>query len=402
MKYMIYTGTYQNQHWFSDKHRPNIPGLLDVPAHGVGIGRYAFNPATGDIALQGYTYADNNPATLRVSTDQRYLYVAHETKNFNNQLGAGGGVSAYAIHQETGDLELINTVSACGTFTAHIACDQTGKYVVAANHASYFYNTEFIQTDNGDYHPQVLRDIGSLALFRVRKDGGLEEACDVQVLPGHGYDVFNQMSAHPHGVEITSDDLVIAPDKGADAIDVFRLDRTNHKLSPIEFFPCDPGSAPRHAAIHPTAPYLFVINEFNNKVVAYRWDPKSGRLAEIQQAYTVPSQFVGKSYTSCDIKLHPNGRFLYLTNHPPYASITAFHVDEKSGELKLMGNYRALMHNYREISIDPTGRFLVAGDMTGDIIYVYAIDPETGALTDTNKAALALFPSCCHFARLGL
>lgn len=398
---VIYTGTYQDQHWFSDIHRPTAPGLLNTPAHGVGIGRYAFDTDTGDVSLLGYTYADNNPATLWVAPNQRYLYVAHETKNFNNEYGAGGGVSAYAIDQETGDLALINTVSSCGTFAAYVTCDKTGQYVVVANHASYFYNTEFVPTENGDYVPRVLRDVGSLALFQVREDGGLEEACDVQVLPGHGYDVFNQMSAHPHGVEITGDDLVIAPDKGADTIAVFRLNRENHKLSPVEFYPSDPGAAPRHAAIHPTMPFFFVINEFNNKVVSYRWDTVTGKLTELQQAFTVPPQFVGKSYTSCDIKIHPSGRFIYLTNHPPFASIAAFRVEEGTGAMRLMGNYRNIMHGFREISIDPTGKYMVGGDMSGDTLYVFAIDPDTGALTDTKKTATAIFPSCSHFAQLG-
>ncbi len=398
---IVYTGTYQDQHWFSDYHRPTAPGLLDTPAHGIGIGRYAFDPATGNIALLGHTYVDNNPATLRVSPNQRYLYVAHETKNFDNAYGAGGGVSAYAIHQETGDLAHINTVPSCGTFAAYVTCDKTGQYVVVANHASYFYNTQFVPTEDGDYAPQVLRDVGSLALFRVRQDGGLEEACDVQTIPGRGYDVFNQMSAHPHGVEITQDDVVVAPDKGADTVDVFRLDREEHRLVPVEFFPSTPGAAPRHVAIHPTLPFLFVINEFNNKVVSYRWDPATGKLTEIHQAFTVPPQFVGKSYTSCDIKIHPNGQFIYLTNHPPFASIAAFRVEQDTGKMELMGNYRSIMHNFREIAIDPTGRYLVGGDMSRDSMHVFAIDPETGALTDTGNTAPAVFPSCTHFAQLG-
>jgi 6-phosphogluconolactonase len=194
---------------------------------------------------------------------------------------------------------------------------------------------------------------------------------------------------------------VVAPDKGADAVDVFRLDREHHQLAPVEFLPSNPGAAPRHVAIHPTEPFLFIVNEFNSKVVSYRWDRATGKLTEIQQAFTVPPQFVGKSYTSCDIKLHPNGRFLYLTNHPPFHSITAFLVEQDTGRMRLMGNYRALMRGFREIAIDPTGRYLVGGDMSRDTVYVFAIDPETGALTDTGHTAPASFPSCAHFARPG-
>lgn len=397
MKTIVYTGTYQDQHWFSDYRRPNL-GLLGTPAHGVGIGRYSFDTHTGEIELLGYTVADDNPATLWVSPDQKYLYVAHETKNFGGVLGAGGGVSAYRINQSSGDLTHINTVSSCGTFTAYVTTDKTGRYVVAANHASYFYNTAFEKTGDGDYIPRVLRDIGSLALFRVREDGGLEDACDVQTLPGCGHDVFNQMSAHPHAVEITDEGYVIAPNKGSDSVDVFRLGQDS--LVPVEYFNAEPGSAPRHLAIHPTQPFFFVMNEFNNKIVSYAWDRHTGKLREIQKAFTVPSQFVGKSYTSCDIKIHPSGRFIYGTNHT-FKSIVAYRVDEGTGTMSLIGNFRESIGAYRELGIDPSGQFLVAGNMETDEMDVYAIDADTGYIFKTANTAPALYPSCTHFAQIG-
>lgn len=400
MKTIAYTGTYQDQYWFSDYRQPGNLKELGQAAHGIGIGRYAFDTQTGEIDLLGYTTVDNNPATLRVSPDQKYLYIAHETKNFDGVLGAGGGVSAYKIDQCNGELTHINTVSSCGTFAAYITTDRLGHYVVVANHGSYFYNTVFKKTDDGDYVPHVLRDIGSLALYRVRDDGGLEEACDVRVLQGQGHDVFNQMSAHPHAVEITEDDFVIAPNKGADTVDVLKLDRNNHKLIPVESFDAEPGSAPRHLAIHPDKPFFFVMNEFNNKIVAYRWDPKTGHLNEIQRVFTVPPQFVGKTYTSCDIKIHPSGRFIYGTNHT-FKSIVSYKVDKDTGEMTLIGNFREAVGTYREINFDPTGRYLVAGDMQLDRMDVFEVDVDTGYINKTNKTAPALYPSCVHFAQIG-
>jgi 6-phosphogluconolactonase (cycloisomerase 2 family) len=43
---------------------------------------------------------------------------------------------------------------------------------------------------------------------------------------------------------------------------------------------------------------------------------------------------------------------------------------------------------------------MVGGGMANDRMFVYEIDPETGALRDTGKTAPALFPSCTHFARI--
>lgn len=282
--------------------------------------------------------------------------------------------------------------------SAYITTDKTGKYVIASNHGSYFYTTRFKKTDDGDYLPQIMRDDGSLALFRVREDGGLEDACDLQILEGKGYDVFSQASAHPHAVEVTRDDYVIAPNKGADTIDIFVLDKEKDKLIPAYNIKDEPGSAPRHLAIHPIKPMFFVMNEFNNKIVSYRWDVASGEPEILAHTFTVPMQFVGKTYTSCDIKIHPSGNFVYGTNHT-FKSIVAYKVDQVSGKLSLIGNFREEIGIYREISIDLTGKYLVAGDLKTDLIDVFEINQDTGVINKSKHSAPAIYPSCIHFAK---
>jgi 6-phosphogluconolactonase (cycloisomerase 2 family) len=69
--------------------------------------------------------------------------------------------------------------------------------------------------------------------------------------------------------------------------------------------------------------------------------------------------------------------------------------------MTLLGNYREIMRGFREINIDPSGKYMVGGSMADDKMFVYEIDPETGALRDTGKTAPALYPSCTHFARIG-
>jgi 6-phosphogluconolactonase len=369
-------------------------------AHGIGIGRSELDAKTGALKVLGYTPCGDNPATLCVSPDRKYLYAANETKNLDGVRGAGGGVTAFAIDPATGDLKFINSRSSCGTFPAYVVTDRTGGYVLVANHASYFYSTEFVRGGDGDYAPRVWRDVGSVALFRARADGGLEDACDLRVLEGSGHDPLNQASAHPHAVDITDDDFVIVPNKGADTVDVFRLDRAQDRLVPLSRFAAEPGSAPRHVALHPRKPYVFIMNEFNNTLVSYYLDKDKGTLREIQRVFTVPPQFVGKSYTSGDVKVHPNGRFLYGTNniHP---SLVGFRIDEETGRLELIGNFRENVAYFREVGIDPSGQYLVAGAMKFDRFATYRIDQDSGHLYATDYSTEVIFPSCVHFAQLG-
>ena len=82
-----------------------------------------------------------SPSFLIASKDQKYLYSTHEHTN--------GGVTSWKIDQTTYELTKINTVET-GAHTCSIALNYEENKLVCSNYAS-----------------------SSLALFEVRKDGGL-------------------------------------------------------------------------------------------------------------------------------------------------------------------------------------------------------------------------------------
>ena len=74
------------------------------------------------------------------------------------------------------------------------------------------------------------------------------------------------------------------------------------------------GFGPRHLDFHPTQPLVFVSIERQNQIYVYRLTPDGGLSPE---PLFVKSSILGadKHTTSAGpIHVHPNGRFVYLTN----------------------------------------------------------------------------------------
>ena len=86
---------------------------------------------------------------------------------------------------------------------------------------------------------------------------------------------------------------------------------------------------PRHAAVHPNNRWVYMCEEKCNKVLYFDFDQETGRLKALQELSTVPETVTGYSDAS-------------------------------------------------EVSVDPTGQWVLVSNRYTDILSVYRIDPLTG------------------------
>lgn len=159
------------------------------------------------------------------------------------------------------------------------------------------------------------------------------------------------------------------------------------------------GFGPRHVDFHPTKPWLFASLERENQLQVYRL---RGNNLESQPAYTAttladpgnlrPEQMVGP------IHVHPNGRFVYLGNRASGLvevqgnkvaaggenTIAVFSVNQTTGEPRLVQSIDTRGFHPRTFSIDPTGRLLVAANLT-------ALPVRDGDTIRTQPATLSTF-----------
>ena len=97
-----------------------------------------------------------------------------------------------------------------------------------------------------------------------------------------------------------------------------------------------------------------------------------------------------------EIKLHPTGRFAYVSNRG-HDSIAIFAIDSRNGGLTSLGNESTRGMTPRNFAIDPTGEFLLVANQKSDNIVVFRLDQKTGRLSATGQVAQLPSPVCLKF-----
>jgi 6-phosphogluconolactonase len=238
---------------------------------------------------------------------------------------------------------------------------------------------------------------GSVATFHTGPDGRLG-ARMVDRHAGHGRDPKRQEGPHSHSVNFTPNDaFLLSCDLGLDRVFVYRHDPRTAGVAPhsAPFVALEPGSGPRHLALHPSGHYAYVIAELTSSIAAFAWNGTTGALRQMQSISTLPFGYTG-SNTTAEIVVHPSGRFVYGSNRG-HDSIAAFSVDAKTGRLTSLSHTPSGGKAPRSFAIDPTGRWLIAANQLSDNLVIFAIDQHTGALKQTGAAVTVPRAVCVAF-----
>jgi 6-phosphogluconolactonase len=332
------------------------------------IHAFQLDPKTGRLATLHRTPGVENPFFLAFSPNQKFLYSIH-AKKFGGKEHEQ--VAAYAIAGRTGQLTLLNRQSSHGMAACYLDVDATGKTLLVANYST-----------------------GSVASLPVREDGSLGEAVSFIQHTGSSADPARQEGPHSHSIVVSPDNrFAYSADLGIDRVMIYRLDAAKAKLWPNEKPSANTprGAGPRHLTFHPNGKYVYVINELSNSITRFDYDPQSGALAERETISTLPQEFHGKSYCA-DLKITPNGRFLYGTNRG-HDSLAMYRIG-LDGRLALAGIEPSLGKGPQNLAIAPGGELLLCANMAGNNVTVFRIDPETGRLTSVGPAVSMPSPSC--------
>ena len=332
------------------------------------INAYQLEPTTGALKPVHRTGDVENPFFLAVSHDQKFLYSIH-AKTFGGKEPEQ--VAAYAIEGRTGRLKLLNRQSTRGTASCYLDVDSTGKSVLVANYST-----------------------GNIASLPVREDGSLGEAASFFQHSGSSVDPARQKGPYAHCIVVSPDNrFALAADLGLDQVLSYRLDASTAKLSPNTppFVKMPPGAGPRHLTFHPNGRHVYVINELKSSVTLFDYVAESGTLIERQTISTLPTDFADTSHFA-DLKITPNGQFLYGTNRG-HDSIAAYRIGD-DGRLTLIGIELSLGKGPQNLLIAPGGELLLCANMPGNNVAVFRIDPLTGGLTSAGQPISIPSPSC--------
>jgi 6-phosphogluconolactonase len=337
-------------------------------SEGVYVGRFDRTCGT----LQDVRLAARLKDPTWVTTDplRRFLYVGHDAEG-----GQDGMVSAFAIRQETGRLEPLCSLPTHGRAPCFVTIDATGRCLVVVN-----------------YHSEA--GPGSVAVYRVRPDGTLEESALLRH-EGSGPNARRQSCPHPHSANIDpSGRYVLVPDLGIDRVVIYRMDAGRSALVRTGEAVVEPGSGPRHLRFGPGGRRAYLLNELGNTIMAFEWDAEAGELSHLQTLPTLPAGFSGRS--SCaEVRVHPSGRFVYGSNRG-HDSIAMFAIDAATGRMAPLGQEPTRGKNPRNFAVDPSGTWLLAAHQDSDNVVTFRIEPQTGRLRPTGDETAVPGAVCLH------
>jgi 6-phosphogluconolactonase len=335
-------------------------------ARGEGISIFKVDAAHGTLELVDIVRNLANPSFLALNTTGEFLYTVH---------GDESEVSAFRIDRHTGLLSFINRQSTQGKNPVHLALDPTGRFLVVSNHIG-----------------------ASLAVLPVNADGSLDALSQLVKLEGPiGPHRVEQKQAKPHFNPFDpSGRFVVVPDKGLDRVFTFRFEQGRLTPAAAPFAITRETAGPRHLSFHPKGPFVYVVNELDSTVTAYRVTPATGALAPFQILSALPDNFTGNSRAS-EIQIDATGRFLYASNRG-CDSIAVFRIDAATGALTFIEAAPTQGRTPRFFTLTPDGRFMFALNEDSDSIVTLAVDPVAGTLAPTGASARSGSPVCMVFS----
>jgi 6-phosphogluconolactonase len=338
----VYVGTY------------TFPGTAPGGTHqSQARGIYVFRMSPNDGGLTPIqTIEVPNPSYLALDQTLSRLYCVNEMTD--------GAVSSFAINQANGTLTFINTEATNGKDTTHLSVESSGQYLLAASYTS-----------------------GNFQVFPIAAGGSIGKLTDNFQSVGNGTGPNPDRQEGPHAHQILNDFAghhVFGVDLGADKVNVWNLDLASGQLVPniVPFAPIASGSGPRHMAFHSDGEHAYVLSELASSVTVFDYDPVRAAFIWKQTISTLPPNFNGTN-TTAEIRIHPNGRFLYNTNRG-HNSVTMFEIEPKTGELEVIGWASTRGQWPRGMNIDPSGTFLYAANQNTDNIAVFRIEQGSGRL----------------------
>lgn len=369
MDYRLLVGSYSDMDALA--HQPYAP----VPGKGI----YAMTlAADGTLSVTDIVEA-LNPAVLIPHSNGRVMYAIVET------IREQGEVRRYGI-TDAGSLTFRDAFRASGKSTCYLALSPRKDAAIVINYWDAVIDVADVDED------------GRLGALRQSfKQFHRPEGTWRQVQSREDHWGNRQVGPHAHCAHFWHD-WVFIPDLGENAVFQYRYDPDAKQLTPECHIDFEPGSGPRHMAMHPTLDLCYVSNELFNTVCVARLDAGEPaavkpRLIPVQYESTIDNRD-GVSYVS-EIKLSPDARFLYVSNRGD-DSLAIFRVGA-DGRLERAGLVPTGGRFPRHFAITPDGKAVVVANQDSGHVRVFARDVETGLLTMTDEIQDIAAPNYIRF-----
>ncbi|WP_306259556.1 lactonase family protein [Pararhizobium sp. IMCC21322] len=345
---------------------PGQLGWVGSKNPGEGVLSFSFNSADGSLSPTGKVAKQDSPTWLEIHPNRRFLVATHELSHHTGTPAGLGFVTSYRI-QPYGSLENICTQSTSGRGNTCAAFDRTGRFLLVTRYWE-----------------------GGISVLPFDPETGMIGA--VTAAPDHsgaGPDPVRQSMPHPHGIHgDPRSNRVYAMDLGTDKVHQYMLDPATGALSPQGDVALAPGCGPRGINFHRSLRVAYVNCELDGTVVVCAVDDEKG-LVPIQSIGCYPKSFAGRGHLEnfgmadfwgAEGCLSASGAHYYYICRVDQ-SIAVFTVDADDGRLTFSSRHAlAANSNARNLTLDPSGKYLLVASQDADCVECFQIDSSTGAL----------------------
>jgi len=316
------------------------------------------DPASGALVPVQQVATGGTVMPLAVSPDRRRLYASIRS--------APLAVLSFAIDPDDGTLAPLGT-SPLPASMCWIGLDRSGRWLLSASYGESL-----------------------VAISPIGEDGVAGPARQTVGTPPNA-----------HSIQVDpANRFAFAACLGGDVVPAFAFNAASGtlELRPEPAWRTRAGAGPRHFAFHPTAPFVYLLNELDATVDALEHHADAARFGHIQTIGSMPPGVIGKPWAA-DLHFTPDGRFLY-TSERRSSTLAAFAVDAKGGWLTPLGRVETALEP-RGFAIDPSGRWLLAAGQASHSLRVHGIDAKTGALSAHADLGVGRNPNWVAIVALG-
>jgi len=283
-------------------------------------------------------------------------------------LTSDNSISSFSVDSCTGALTPTNppSVSTNGNqFTAEsLAVDPSGRFAYAANLMS---NAE---------------DLATIAMFTINSSTGVLTPTTPPTVP---------TGFLPQGITIDpTGRFVYTANSDDNTVSMFTVDQTTGLLTPMNPPTVATGWSPLSVNIDPSGRFAYVANQDDGTISMYTVDSSTGVLTPSSAAA------VRAGGSPFGVTIDPSSKFAYVPDNI-FDLVWEYSIDSTTGVLTptaevqvKVGN--AMVNDATTVAIGTSGKYAYVVDRNGDTVFVYSIDPGSGALTQIGTATAGAQP----------
>lgn len=240
-------------------------------------------------------------------------------------------------------------------------------------------------------------DGGNLAVFPIGADGKLGEATAFDQHHGSSVNKDRQSRPHVHQAIFSPDDrFILSADLGMDDIFVYPFDANNGTLGTPRMVSLSGGIGPRHLAFSPDGTFVYLVSEMGSTVTVLRYDHAKGNLVARQTVRLAPAGDTPQQKAGAEIAVGPSGKFVYASNRFDNL-IGVYAINPDTGMIEQTESVQLEGKTPRNFAIDPSGTWLWDANQDSDNIVLYKIERAKGSLMPSGITLKIAAPTCVVF-----